>query len=166
MSTTATMTAPARPSFASTSATSSSGTIHTSTTATTLTTTTHTAPDTMAMDTPPPSSTTRVRFDAECVLIPDVPWGGKRPRMLTKSYSLPLWRKHREEEQRVLKVALPRHHGAMDLRDGYIPHGASIALRGRFSVLRGTLMAALGALSRIVRGGPPNDCGAWRGPGA
>ncbi|KAJ7668252.1 hypothetical protein B0H17DRAFT_1335960 [Mycena rosella] len=59
-------------------------------------------------------TTTRVRFDAECVLIPDVPFASsKRPRMLTKSYSLPLWRKQRpqrEEEQEhvVLKVALPR----------------------------------------------------------
>ncbi|KAJ7649342.1 hypothetical protein DFH06DRAFT_1331717 [Mycena polygramma] len=69
--------------------------------------------------TPAPSSA-RVRFDAECVLIPDLglgTGGSKRPRMVTKSYSLPLWRKpgHNhggggggEEEHVVLKVALPR----------------------------------------------------------
>ncbi|KAJ7660897.1 hypothetical protein DFH06DRAFT_1400324, partial [Mycena polygramma] len=70
--------------------------------------------------TPAPSSA-RVRFDAECVLIPDLGLGAgsKRPRMVTKSYSLPLWRKpghssHQgggEEEDAhahvVLKVALP-----------------------------------------------------------
>ncbi|KAF8642870.1 hypothetical protein AX16_009376 [Volvariella volvacea WC 439] len=33
-----------------------------------------------------------VRFDQECVLIPD-PQPSKRARMLTKSYSLPLWKK-------------------------------------------------------------------------
>lgn len=31
-----------------------------------------------------------VRFDNECVLIPD---RSKRPKMLSKSYSLPLWKK-------------------------------------------------------------------------
>lgn len=38
-----------------------------------------------------------VRFDAECVLIPDSePWS-KRPRLLTKSYSLPLWRRKAQQ---------------------------------------------------------------------
>ncbi|KAJ7649334.1 hypothetical protein DFH06DRAFT_1331708 [Mycena polygramma] len=64
-----------------------------------------------------PPSSARVRFDAECVLIPDLglgAGGSKRPCMVTKSYSLPLWRKagHNEEEDAhahvVLKVALPR----------------------------------------------------------
>ncbi|KAJ7789814.1 hypothetical protein B0H14DRAFT_3161836 [Mycena olivaceomarginata] len=52
----------------------------------------------------------RVRFDAECVLIPDLGGGAgsKRPRMVTKSYSLPLWKKSSKEEDVVLKVALPR----------------------------------------------------------
>jgi hypothetical protein len=51
-----------------------------------------------------------VRFDAECVLIPDLGAGAgsKRPRMVTKSYSLPLWKKSSKEEDVVLKVALPR----------------------------------------------------------
>ncbi|KAF7289890.1 hypothetical protein MIND_01363700 [Mycena indigotica] len=56
---------------------------------------------------------TRVRFDAECVLIPDTSHpSSKRPKLSTKSYSLPLWRKgrdHREEEEShvMLKVNLP-----------------------------------------------------------
>ncbi|KAJ6569072.1 hypothetical protein B0H19DRAFT_1256746 [Mycena capillaripes] len=74
--------------------------------------------------TPTMPAAARVRFDAECVLIPDMQGSGggsKRPRMVTKSYSLPLWRKPSsnkegrgreddEEEQAhvVLKVALPR----------------------------------------------------------
>ncbi|KAJ7649332.1 hypothetical protein DFH06DRAFT_1134957 [Mycena polygramma] len=79
---------------------------------------TPTTPTTMS----PAPSAARVRFDAECVLIPDLGLGAgsKRPRMVTKSYSLPLWRKpghssHQgagEEEDAhahvVLKVALPR----------------------------------------------------------
>ncbi|KAJ7159652.1 hypothetical protein C8R46DRAFT_1287102 [Mycena filopes] len=73
-----------------------------------------------------PTRGARVRFDASCVLIPSGSLDGasKRPRMVTKSYSLPLWKKSsqkssshsrdREEdaerghhEHVVLKVALP-----------------------------------------------------------
>ncbi|KAJ6505571.1 hypothetical protein C8R45DRAFT_973142 [Mycena sanguinolenta] len=56
----------------------------------------------------------RVRFDAECILIPELgySYGTKRPRMVTKSYSLPLWKRGgrdgKEEEEVVSKVALPR----------------------------------------------------------
>ncbi|KAJ7232452.1 hypothetical protein B0H12DRAFT_1239649 [Mycena haematopus] len=55
----------------------------------------------------------RVRFDAECIVIPELgSYGSKRPRMVTKSYSLPLWKKGRDEDDEqahvVLKVALPR----------------------------------------------------------
>ncbi|KAJ7474105.1 hypothetical protein FB451DRAFT_284429 [Mycena latifolia] len=80
----------------------------------------NTSHTTLATPTTPTTSapTTRVRFDAECVLIPDVPFA-KRPRMLTKSYSLPLWRKaprtHEEDERAVLKVALPRCVGSLVL---------------------------------------------------
>ncbi|KAI0666201.1 hypothetical protein C8Q78DRAFT_984697 [Trametes maxima] len=39
----------------------------------------------------------RVRFDHECVLIPDPLPASRLPRLVTKSYSLPLWkRKHRD----------------------------------------------------------------------
>ncbi|KAJ7025026.1 hypothetical protein C8F04DRAFT_1129813 [Mycena alexandri] len=78
----------------------------------------------------PPTSTTifamdrpaaRVRFDASCILIPEssllfAGGGSKRPRMVTKSYSLPLWKKQKRGEDTedreesahvVLKVALP-----------------------------------------------------------
>ncbi|KAF8129429.1 hypothetical protein K438DRAFT_874883 [Mycena galopus ATCC 62051] len=60
------------------------------------------------------TSAARVRFDAECVLIPELgSFNPKRPRMVTKSYSLPLWKKNtrdEEDEQHVvLKVALPRN---------------------------------------------------------
>ncbi|KAF8873085.1 hypothetical protein BD779DRAFT_1571188 [Infundibulicybe gibba] len=34
-----------------------------------------------------------VRFDSECVLIPESQRPSRRPRMVTKSYSLPLWKK-------------------------------------------------------------------------
>ncbi|KAJ6605265.1 hypothetical protein DFH09DRAFT_1300001 [Mycena vulgaris] len=61
--------------------------------------------NTGSMATSSSQATTRVRFDAECTLIPDMPFS-KRPKMVTKSYSLPLWRKPRDE-QVVLKVALP-----------------------------------------------------------
>ncbi|KAF8174149.1 hypothetical protein K438DRAFT_1980437 [Mycena galopus ATCC 62051] len=59
------------------------------------------------------STAPRVRFEAECVLIPELgSFNPKRPRMVTKSYSLPLWKKNtrdEEDEQHVvLKVALPR----------------------------------------------------------
>ncbi|KAJ7030233.1 hypothetical protein C8F04DRAFT_737731 [Mycena alexandri] len=80
----------------------------------------------------PPTSTTifamdrpaaRVRFDASCILIPEssllfAGGGSKRPRMVTKSYSLPLWKKQKRGEDMedgeesahvVLKVALPRY---------------------------------------------------------
>ncbi|KAJ7025028.1 hypothetical protein C8F04DRAFT_1191827 [Mycena alexandri] len=80
---------------------------------------------------PPPTSspifamerpTARVRFDASCILIPEsssllfAGGGSKRPRMVTKSYSLPLWKKQKRGEDTedgeesahvVLKVALP-----------------------------------------------------------
>ncbi|TCD65082.1 hypothetical protein EIP91_003284, partial [Steccherinum ochraceum] len=35
----------------------------------------------------------RVRFDSECVLIPEPSSPSRMPRLLKKSYSLPLWRK-------------------------------------------------------------------------
>jgi hypothetical protein len=34
-----------------------------------------------------------VRFDDECVLIPDAVPTSRRPRIVTKSYSLPLWKR-------------------------------------------------------------------------
>ncbi|KAJ7030230.1 hypothetical protein C8F04DRAFT_1114424, partial [Mycena alexandri] len=67
--------------------------------------------------------TARVRFDASCILIPEssslifAGGGSKRPRMVTKSYSLPLRKKQKRGEDMddgeesahvVLKVALPR----------------------------------------------------------
>ncbi|KAJ7112393.1 hypothetical protein C8R43DRAFT_150527 [Mycena crocata] len=60
----------------------------------------------------PTRSRVRVRFDAECILIPDT--GAGRPKF-TKSYSLPLWRRGgkekekggREGEDVVLKVVMP-----------------------------------------------------------
>lgn len=68
---------------------------------------------------PSPSSDERVvRFDNECVLIPDP---AKKPKMVTKSYTLPLWKKKvqhassvseeldaHEDNHLVLKVPLPR----------------------------------------------------------
>ncbi|KAJ7806699.1 hypothetical protein B0H14DRAFT_2875207, partial [Mycena olivaceomarginata] len=67
-------------------------------------------PTTPTPTTPTTAKPARVRFDAECVLIPDLGGGAgsKRPRMVTKSYSLPLWKKSSKEEDVVLKVALPR----------------------------------------------------------
>ncbi|KAK7065005.1 hypothetical protein R3P38DRAFT_63466 [Favolaschia claudopus] len=72
----------------------------------------------------------RVRFDAECILIPDLSsTGTRRPRMVTKSYSLPLWKKTttssgREEVAEegasahvMLKVALPRFTTKKSSRD-------------------------------------------------
>ncbi|KAF7367743.1 hypothetical protein MSAN_00838200 [Mycena sanguinolenta] len=55
------------------------------------------------------TTVSRVRFDAECILIPELgySYSSKRPRMVTKSYSLPLWKRGRDEEDVVLKVALP-----------------------------------------------------------
>ncbi|OSD05751.1 hypothetical protein PYCCODRAFT_1405602 [Trametes coccinea BRFM310] len=41
--------------------------------------------------------TPKVRFDQDCVLIPDPVPSSRLPRLVTKSYSLPLWkRKHRD----------------------------------------------------------------------
>ncbi|KAI9059549.1 hypothetical protein FKP32DRAFT_1679629 [Trametes sanguinea] len=41
--------------------------------------------------------TPKVRFDQDCVLIPDPAPSSRLPRLVTKSYSLPLWkRKHRD----------------------------------------------------------------------
>lgn len=34
-----------------------------------------------------------VRFETQCVVIPDPGHGSRRPRVVTKSYSLPLWKK-------------------------------------------------------------------------
>ncbi|KAK7007997.1 hypothetical protein R3P38DRAFT_3593118 [Favolaschia claudopus] len=75
-------------------------------------------------------ATARVRFDAECILIPDLSsTGTRRPRMVTKSYSLPLWKKTttssgREEVAEegasahvMLKVALPRFTTKKSSRD-------------------------------------------------
>lgn len=39
------------------------------------------------------STICRVRFDTECVLIPEAISPSRMPRLLKKSYSLPLWRK-------------------------------------------------------------------------
>ncbi|KAE9411191.1 hypothetical protein BT96DRAFT_1670 [Gymnopus androsaceus JB14] len=51
-----------------------------------------------------------VRFDNECVLIPDLQ-RIKRPILITKSYSLPIWKRRSEEqlaeEAPALKVAFP-----------------------------------------------------------
>lgn len=71
-----------------------------------------------------------VRFDNECVLIPD---RSKRPRMLSKSYSLPLWKKKQshtsdsdtevvspslassDDARVVLKVPIPRYVGKINI---------------------------------------------------
>jgi hypothetical protein len=64
-----------------------------------------------------------VRFDSECVLIPESVLCYKRPKVFTKSYSLPLWKRKaplstgvsdaelgaNEENQLVLKVPVPRY---------------------------------------------------------
>ena len=62
--------------------------------------------------------TPKVRFDQECVLIPDPVPQSRMPRLVTKSYSLPLWRRKRDpsidseddllDEQVVFKVSVPR----------------------------------------------------------
>ncbi|KAF8164448.1 hypothetical protein K438DRAFT_1984599 [Mycena galopus ATCC 62051] len=58
------------------------------------------------------STAPRVRFDAECVHIPELgSFNPKRPRIVTKSHSLPLWKNTRDEEDEqhvVLKVAVSR----------------------------------------------------------
>ncbi|KAF7323913.1 hypothetical protein MKEN_00612700 [Mycena kentingensis (nom. inval.)] len=62
---------------------------------------------------PPTPKPPRVRFDAECILIPESLSTAKRPKLSSKSYSLPLWRKGRdrdgeeEESHVVLKVNFP-----------------------------------------------------------
>lgn len=65
----------------------------------------------------------RVRFDADCVLIPDPSPVSRLPWLVTKSYAVPLWRKRsmgqeyslseseadaRDDEHVVLKVSVPR----------------------------------------------------------
>ncbi|KAF8164493.1 hypothetical protein K438DRAFT_1984640 [Mycena galopus ATCC 62051] len=53
------------------------------------------------------TSAARVRFDAECVLIPELgSFNPKRPRMVTKSYSLPLWKKNTRDEEDEQHVVL------------------------------------------------------------
>lgn len=75
-------------------------------------------------DEPPPLEpplSPKVRFDQDCVLIPDPLPASRLPRLVTKSYSLPLWkRKQREpslvsdteddssEDHVVFKVSVPR----------------------------------------------------------
>ncbi|PCH33174.1 hypothetical protein WOLCODRAFT_159880 [Wolfiporia cocos MD-104 SS10] len=63
----------------------------------------------------------RVRFDVECVLIPDPVPVSRRPKLVTRSYNVPLWRKRgqepstvsdseldpREDEHVVFKVSVP-----------------------------------------------------------
>ncbi|EMD41476.1 hypothetical protein CERSUDRAFT_90043 [Gelatoporia subvermispora B] len=67
----------------------------------------------------------RVRFEEQCVLIPDPAPSSRMPRLVTKSYSLPLWRRKgqealsptdpdtdakpesREDEHVVLRVSVP-----------------------------------------------------------
>ncbi|KAJ7744209.1 hypothetical protein B0H16DRAFT_996075 [Mycena metata] len=82
------------------------------------------AASTFAMGPESHPAAARVRFDASCTLIPEstllfgLNGGSKRPRMVTKSYSLPLWKKQKRGEDVedgaesggahvVLKVALP-----------------------------------------------------------
>lgn len=66
-----------------------------------------------------------VRFDNECVLIPESVLCSKRPKVFTKTYSLPLWKRKpapapdtdvsyaesgtNEENQVVFKVPVPRY---------------------------------------------------------
>ena len=62
--------------------------------------------------------TPKVRFDHECVLIPDPTPVSRLPRLVTKSYSLPLWKRKRElsvdsepevpDDHVVFKVSVPR----------------------------------------------------------
>ena len=71
----------------------------------------------VADDVPP---TPKVRFDQECVLIPDPLPMSRMPRLVTKSYSLPLWKRKRSpsvvsesedeplEDHVVFKVSVPR----------------------------------------------------------
>ncbi|KAI0651242.1 hypothetical protein C8Q79DRAFT_1114248 [Trametes meyenii] len=79
------------------------------------------SPSSSASDSDNAPATPKVRFDQECVLIPDPLPASRLPRLVTKSYSLPLWRrKHREpsvlsdseddpfEDHVVFKVFVPR----------------------------------------------------------
>jgi len=66
----------------------------------------------------------RVRFEADCVLIPDPSPVSRMPRLVTKSYAVPLWRKRNQSQEPfslsdsetetrddghvVLKVSVPR----------------------------------------------------------
>ncbi|KAI0719070.1 hypothetical protein C8T65DRAFT_636694 [Cerioporus squamosus] len=64
-------------------------------------------------------ATPKVRFEQECVLIPDPVPMSRLPRLVTKSYSLPLWKRRREpsvvsesedeapEDHVVFKVSVP-----------------------------------------------------------
>ncbi|KAI0651392.1 hypothetical protein C8Q79DRAFT_897042 [Trametes meyenii] len=78
------------------------------------------SPSSSASDSDDAPATPKVRFDQECVLIPDPLPASRLPRLVTKSYSLPLWRrKHREpsvlsdseddpfEDHVVFKVSVP-----------------------------------------------------------
>ena len=65
-------------------------------------------------------ATPKVRFEQECVLIPDPVPMSRMPRLVTKSYSLPLWKRKRDpsvlseseddtpEDHVVFKVSVPR----------------------------------------------------------
>ncbi|TFK38735.1 hypothetical protein BDQ12DRAFT_665976 [Crucibulum laeve] len=66
---------------------------------TTLLQTTSSSPETATIMLSPTSELDGgrvVRFDSECVLIPDHS-RSKRPRVLTKSYSLPLWKRKAQQ---------------------------------------------------------------------
>ncbi|KDQ52965.1 hypothetical protein JAAARDRAFT_61551 [Jaapia argillacea MUCL 33604] len=59
-----------------------------------------------------------VRFDSDCVLIPEAPPRSRRPRIVMKSYSLPLWNRNKlsdaaevephDEGHVLFKVSVPR----------------------------------------------------------
>ena len=82
----------------------------------------------------------KVRFDQDCVLIPDPIPSSRLPRLVTKSYSLPLWkRKQREpsivsdteddtnDEHVVFKVSVPRSvHSISALQSIQLPTVFSI----------------------------------------
>ncbi|RDX43927.1 hypothetical protein OH76DRAFT_1360524 [Lentinus brumalis] len=74
---------------------------------------TATTSDSDSLDAP---ATPKVRFEQECVLIPDPVPISRLPRLVTKSYSLPLWKRKRDpsvvsesedEAPVVLKVSVP-----------------------------------------------------------
>lgn len=101
-----------------------------------------------------------VRFDDECILIPD---RSKRPKVLSKSYTLPLWKKKQalsdsdtevaptpsgalaspEDTRIVLKVPIPRYVGKRNTGE----HKTQLSLIGSFLNLHG-LLAEAGALLR------------------